>query len=57
MQKKANRPGYKKTKVGWIPKDWDCVPFARLFEEVKVPVIHLNCGIRVGAPRDGEAFP
>ncbi len=21
-----NQPGYKKTKVGWIPKDWDLVP-------------------------------
>jgi len=24
MQKNENRPGYKKTKVGWIPDDWDC---------------------------------
>jgi len=23
MQKNENRPGYKKTKVGWIPEDWD----------------------------------
>ena len=38
MQKNANRPGYKKTKVGWIPKDWDCLPFARLFEEIRLPV-------------------
>lgn len=21
----ANRPGYKKTKAGWIPEDWNCV--------------------------------
>lgn len=23
MQKNENRPGYKKTKVGWIPQEWD----------------------------------
>ena len=23
------RPGYKRTKVGWIPKDWRCVPFKK----------------------------
>lgn len=38
MLKNEKRPGYKKTKVGWIPADWDCVPFARLFEEVREPV-------------------
>ena len=30
MKKKArnkNRLGYKKTKVGWIPEEWECVPF------------------------------
>ena len=21
--KNKNRPGYKKTKIGWIPEDWD----------------------------------
>ena len=26
-----NRPGYKYTKVGWIPEDWDCVPGKRAF--------------------------
>lgn len=26
MQKNKNRPGYKKTKVGWIPEDWDAAP-------------------------------
>ena len=24
MQKNENRPGYKKTKVGWIPEGWEC---------------------------------
>ena len=22
--KNENRPGYKKTKIGWIPEDWEC---------------------------------
>ena len=24
-KRNENRPGYKKTKVGWIPDDWKCV--------------------------------
>ncbi|MDD3538022.1 MAG: restriction endonuclease subunit S [Eubacteriales bacterium] len=32
MLKNENRPGYKKTKVGWIPDDWKCVPFATVFD-------------------------
>lgn len=26
-----NRPGYKKTKVGWIPEEWACLPFTKAF--------------------------
>lgn len=25
QDRNANRPGYKKTKAGWIPEDWNCV--------------------------------
>jgi type I restriction enzyme S subunit len=25
-----NRPGYKKTKVGWIPEEWECIPLGGL---------------------------
>jgi len=31
----ANRPGYKETKVGWIPEEWECVPLGALFTESK----------------------
>lgn len=34
MQKNVNRLGYKKTKIGWIPKDWECVPFTNVFNRV-----------------------
>ncbi len=27
-QRNENRPGYKKTKVGWIPEAWECVPLS-----------------------------
>lgn len=27
-----NRPGYKKTKVGWIPKNWESTPLSQLAE-------------------------
>jgi len=30
--KNKNRSGYKKTKVGWIPEDWECVRLGRVFE-------------------------
>jgi len=26
-KRNENRPGYKKTKVGWIPEEWECVRF------------------------------
>lgn len=29
------RPGYKKTKVGWIPKEWECVHLHEAFTEGK----------------------
>jgi type I restriction enzyme S subunit len=32
MIRNEKRQGYKKTKVGWIPDDWDCVPFATIFD-------------------------
>jgi len=28
--KNKNRIGYKKTKVGWIPKEWDCIELSNL---------------------------
>lgn len=32
--KNANKIGYKKTKLGWIPEDWEMVRFEELFDEV-----------------------
>jgi type I restriction enzyme S subunit len=32
QDRNANRPGYKKTKAGWIPKEWECVPAGSLFD-------------------------
>lgn len=32
MLKNEKRPGYKKTNVGWIPDEWECVPFATIFD-------------------------
>lgn len=30
IDRNENRPGYKKTKVGWIPEEWDYAPLRRL---------------------------
>jgi len=38
LQKNENRPGYKKTKVGWLPDDWKCVPFTDIFDRVVMPL-------------------
>lgn len=35
MQKNENRPGYRKTKAGWIPEDWACVTLGEVFSECK----------------------
>ncbi|MFH2000412.1 MAG: restriction endonuclease subunit S [Planctomycetota bacterium] len=34
MQKNENRPGYKKTKVGWIPEDWECRLYGDSFSTI-----------------------
>jgi len=42
MQKNENRAGYKKTKVGWIPEDWECLPFTDVFDRVVVPLAPIE---------------
>ena len=32
MLKNEKRPGHKKTKVGWVPKDWECSTFGETFQ-------------------------
>ncbi len=32
--KNVNKKGYKKTKLGWIPEDWEMIRFDKLFDEV-----------------------
>ncbi len=29
-KRNKNRPGYKKTKVGWLPKEWDVIQLDQL---------------------------
>jgi hypothetical protein len=33
-----NRPGYKKTKVGWVPNSWEICPFDDFFKRVRKKV-------------------
>lgn len=40
-ERNENRPGYKKTKVGWIPEAWDCVPISDLISEL-LPGVSVN---------------
>jgi type I restriction enzyme S subunit len=37
----ANRPGYKKTKAGWIPEEWKCLPISKLIKDLH-PGVSLN---------------
>lgn len=39
MQRNKNRSGYKKTKVGWIPGDWECKPFTSIFDRVILSLV------------------
>lgn len=32
--KNANKIGYKKTKLGWIPEDWEVVKFSSIFKKI-----------------------
>jgi len=47
-----NRQGYKETKVGWIPSDWECVNYSEAFSRVSLKVdvepskIYREIGIR-----------
>ncbi len=33
-----NKPGYKETKVGWIPEEWECVPFTKILKRISKPL-------------------
>jgi type I restriction enzyme S subunit len=52
MQKNKNRPGYKETKVGWIPRAWNCKPFSNVFGRrseaipVKPSAMYQEIGVR-----------
>ena len=35
MHKNENRPGYKKTKVGWIPEGWRDAPIGDVLSSSK----------------------
>ena len=43
----ANRPGYKETKVGWIPEEWKTAPLATL--KPGKPIVYGI--VQAGAPR------
>lgn len=36
-----NRPGYKKTKAGWIPEEWKCLRISRLIKDLH-PGVSVN---------------
>lgn len=35
IEKTENKKGYKKTKLGWIPKDWDVIKLGNIATEIK----------------------
>lgn len=40
-ERNKNRPGYKETKIGWIPEEWEC----HTFQEARVEVIDGDRGM------------
>jgi type I restriction enzyme S subunit len=47
-KRNENRSGYKKTKIGWIPNDWKCVPFPSIAK--------INRGRFSHRPRNAPQF-
>lgn len=50
-----NKPGYKKTKVGWIPEDWNAAPFkkiAKIQEGQVSPLSKPYCNYRHIGPEN-----
>ncbi len=53
MVKNQNKPGYKKTTVGWIPEEWECIRLGSVFTNRKnkgtlgLPVLSvtMDCGV------------
>ena len=50
MQKNKNRPGYRKTKVGWIPEDWNVLAL----QETTAPDAPIRYGVvQIGSDTEG----
>ena len=45
-----NRPGYKKTKVGWIPEEWEMVTLAEIIKEKRLGANYVNDEREKGLP-------
>ena len=50
----ANRPGYKETKVGWIPEEWDAVQAKDVCNRITVGIVIKPT--QYYAPRGVPAF-
>lgn len=58
VQKNENRPGYKKTKVGWIPEEWECLPFTNVFNRVVVSLtpVEMRTYQEIGVRSHGKGI-
>lgn len=45
-----NRPGYKKTKVGWIPEEWEMATLAEIIKEKRLGANYVNDEREKGLP-------
>ncbi|MCK5860899.1 MAG: restriction endonuclease subunit S [Candidatus Hydrogenedentes bacterium] len=53
-QRNENRPRYKRTKVGWIPEEWDCIhleDIAKVNPTFDKPIVH-DCNVTFLAMAD-----
>ena len=49
-ERNENRPGYKKTKVGWIPEEWDIVSLDEIVQEKRLGANYANGESEEGLP-------
>jgi type I restriction enzyme S subunit len=50
MDRDENRPGYKKTKVGWIPNDWETVRLGSIIFKKKLEANYPSSESETGLP-------
>ena len=50
IEKTENKKGYKKTKLGWIPEDWEVINIGNLFSNTQSGLSRKLSDYDIGLP-------